>query len=111
MSDIDSFCKPEDECKLFARELFMRREYRPWVAQLSARRTNRWYSLIVTLDETGVDLTEIKSLGEDIYRIFVFDVTRSPTFKTSGDYMIRFSLAGWIWHTMIWHTPAPNHDI
>ncbi|MEM6483643.1 MAG: hypothetical protein AAF662_01475 [Pseudomonadota bacterium] len=111
MSDADSFREREFECELFARELFMRPEYYPWVKQLSARRTNRWYSLIVTLDETGADLTEIKSLGEDIYRIFVFDVTRSPTFKTSGDYIIRFSLAGRMWNTTIWHIPAPYHDI
>lgn len=106
----ESTSEIKEQLTYFVRELFMRREYYPWVKQLANRRTDRWYSLIVTLDETGADLSEIKNFGEEIYRNFVFDVTRSPTFEHSGEYMIGFTVAGRLWHTMIWHTPAPDNE-
>ena len=98
--------KTKEELTEFVHDLFTQRDYAPWVGDLAQYKHGAWNSLIAKLDRTGCTLSTIRAFGEDCYSRLLFCCVQAPHYKVTGEIMVIFTVADWIWHSVIWHIPA-----
>lgn len=100
----DKYCI-EDKLTHFIHDVFLNLEYKSWRNKLFNFEVDRWYSLIVELDKSQVDLNHIKEFDEGIYSKLVYRCIRSPNWKNTGEIMIVFNVSGMIWSSIVFQTP------
>ena len=90
--------------------LFTLPEYKLWRDELSKRKRDHWFSLIVELDRLQIPIEKLKDFGEDVYSKLVFRCIEAPTFKNTNQLMVLFSLADASWHSLVYQTECVEKE-
>ncbi len=89
-----------------AHDLFTEPCFDCWVSELIHQPSDRWRSLIVELDKSGCPINKLLGFDETVRSKLVYRCMQSPDFRRSGEIMVIFSVAGWTWHSLIFHRPG-----
>ena len=95
----------ESELTEYVHELFISQSYVSWVDSLPHLEKGRWYSLIVELDKAECELEKIKEFEAEVSSKFVFSCLKAPYFKKTGELMIVFNIAGFLWSSVVYQIP------
>lgn len=98
----------EKELTTYIHDLFLNSEYLEWRKGLKNYEAGKWHSLIVKLDNFGAPIQRLQYFGESIYSKLVFNYVQAPDYKESKMLMVQFTVAGSLWHSLIWHCPERN---
>lgn len=100
--------KTEEDLTNYIHDLFLDKDFIQWRMALKEYELGAWHSLLVKLDRSGASITRLKQFGEDTYSKLVFNYVKAPDYKTSQMLMIQFTVAGSMWHSVVWHCPERN---
>lgn len=98
----------EEELTGFIHDLFLDTEYLEWRKGLKQYGSNKWYSLMVKLDEIGAPIKRLKSFGVETYSKLVFSYIQAPDYRETQMLMVQFTVSGSMWHSLVWHCPERN---
>ncbi len=100
--------KTEEELTTFIHDLFLENKFLEWRKGLNKHEAAKWHSLIVGLDNCGAPIDRLQHFGQSIYSKLVFNYVNAPDYSESRMLMIQFTVAGSMWHCLIWHCPERN---
>ncbi|MBB4822267.1 hypothetical protein HNP29_005681 [Pseudomonas alcaligenes] len=97
-----------EELSTFIHDLFLYNEYKEWRKGLKSVSEGKWHSLVAGLSRFGAPTDRALGLGEDICSNLVFNYTKAPDYRESQMLMVQFTVAGSMWHSLVWHCPERN---
>jgi hypothetical protein len=99
--------KIEESCTEIARNICTHPKHGKWLEAAFNQTDSLWHGVVAEVARQGCPVDEIKELPEEVIRVFVYTCIKAPYFNKTGEVLILFTLAGWIWSTSIRCTPAP----
>ncbi len=97
------------EVTAFTKDILTSPSHKKWRDGLSKQKRNRWYTLVVELDKADCPIEKLTEFGEDIFSVLVYRCIPAPNYNDTGELLVLFHLADWIWHSLIYYTPPLDH--
>ncbi|BCD87045.1 hypothetical protein PSm6_34520 [Pseudomonas solani] len=98
----------EEALTAFTHDLFLNTEYVEWRKSLKSFSSGEWHLVAAALERFGAPVGRVFSFGESIGSTLFFNYTKAPDHNESQMLMVQFTVAGSMWHSVIWHCPERN---
>lgn len=95
----------EEDLTSYINDLFLDREYLGWRRELKAFSAGSWHSLVTCLASCNAPTDVFLAFGECVYSKLVFSYIEAPDYAESQLLMVQFTVAGSMWHCVVWHCP------
>jgi len=96
-------------CRAIAKDMCTQPKYKKWLGSAFAQTDSQWYGVVAEVAKQNCSTDQIETLPRDVIRDFVYTRIKAPRYKSNGEVLFLFKLAGSIWSQIISCTPPPGN--